>query len=150
MPPEIFGTEATLFGLLHAIPAPDWLRRRHRGGGAIVHMDLHPDNVMLTSRGPVVIDWSNAGVGDAEAEVADLWLILTCARAPGSAFSRAVVGVGRSLFARSFLRQFDGSAIASKLSLALELRSHVRNMSPPELERMRKFVERYGSSRSPR
>ena len=29
---------------------------------------------MLTSRGPVVIDWTNAGLGDPDIEVADLWL----------------------------------------------------------------------------
>ena len=29
----------------------------------VVHLDLHPGNVVLTPRGPVVIDWSNAGMG---------------------------------------------------------------------------------------
>ena len=36
----------------------------------ILHLDLHPDNVMLTSRGPVVIDWRNATEGPAELDVA--------------------------------------------------------------------------------
>jgi len=30
----------------------------------IVHLDLHPENVMLTVSGPVVIDWRNATDGD--------------------------------------------------------------------------------------
>ena len=29
-------------------------------GGCIVHLDLHPLNVILTDKGPVVIDWPNA------------------------------------------------------------------------------------------
>ncbi|MEV5679702.1 aminoglycoside phosphotransferase family protein [Streptomyces sp. NPDC052179] len=53
---------ALLAGLLrelHAIPArlsPDPEER-------ILHLDLHPENVMLTDRGPVVIDWSNTVEG---------------------------------------------------------------------------------------
>ena len=30
-------------------------------GDKVLHLDLHPGNVMMTRRGPVVIDWSNAG-----------------------------------------------------------------------------------------
>ncbi|SOD67561.1 Phosphotransferase enzyme family protein [Streptomyces zhaozhouensis] len=44
-------TGATLAGLLdrlHALP------------GGLVHLDLHPENVLRTARGPVVIDWCNA------------------------------------------------------------------------------------------
>jgi len=40
------------------------LRRLHAVPGRIVHLDLHPDNVMLTSDGPYVIDWANAEEGD--------------------------------------------------------------------------------------
>lgn len=29
----------------------------------MLHLDLHPDNVMLTPRGPVVIDWCNSQDG---------------------------------------------------------------------------------------
>ncbi|SNX58104.1 phosphotransferase family enzyme [Streptomyces sp. TLI_55] len=40
------------------------LRRLHAVPGRIVHLDLHPDNVMLTDDGPYVIDWANAEEGD--------------------------------------------------------------------------------------
>ncbi|PWI18698.1 phosphotransferase enzyme family protein [Streptomyces sp. Act143] len=40
------------------------LRRLHAVPGRIVHLDLHPDNVMLTDDGPYVIDWANAEQGD--------------------------------------------------------------------------------------
>ena len=36
----------------------------------IVHLDLHPENVMLTGRGPVVIDWCNATDGPADLDTA--------------------------------------------------------------------------------
>ncbi|MEU6381390.1 phosphotransferase [Streptomyces sp. NPDC046909] len=40
------------------------LRRLHAIPGRIVHLDLHPDNVILTPDGPYVIDWANAEEGD--------------------------------------------------------------------------------------
>lgn len=49
---------------LHAFPA------RVAAGERVLHMDLHPDNVMLTQRGPVVIDWRNAIEGPADLDVA--------------------------------------------------------------------------------
>ena len=41
-----------------------------------MHLDLHPGNVMHTSDGPVVIDWSNAAVGAAALDAANTWLTL--------------------------------------------------------------------------
>jgi aminoglycoside phosphotransferase (APT) family kinase protein len=60
---------ADLLARLHAVPA---------SGPAlsILHLDLHPENVMLTARGPVVIDWRNAAEGPAELDVALSALIL--------------------------------------------------------------------------
>ncbi|MDN3020557.1 phosphotransferase [Streptomyces sp. S.PB5] len=40
------------------------LVRLHAVPGRVVHLDLHPDNVMLTPDGPYVIDWANAEEGD--------------------------------------------------------------------------------------
>jgi aminoglycoside phosphotransferase (APT) family kinase protein len=57
-----FGVEAaatTLAGLLrqlHTIPG-------RAAAGCVLHLDLHPGNVMLTPDGPCVIDWSNAEEG---------------------------------------------------------------------------------------
>ncbi|WP_405425823.1 phosphotransferase [Micromonospora sp. NBC_00617] len=51
---------------LHALPP----RLGERDDARILHLDLHPDNVMLTSRGPVVIDWRNSTEGPADLDVA--------------------------------------------------------------------------------
>ncbi len=50
---------ADLHGRLHSIPAPEELPSVGPGD-AVLHLDLHPLNVILTPRGPVVIDWTNA------------------------------------------------------------------------------------------
>ncbi|MFE7622096.1 phosphotransferase [Streptomyces sp. NPDC057509] len=50
---------AGLLADLHTVPArlsPDPEDR-------VLHLDLHPDNVILTADGPVVIDWSNTEEG---------------------------------------------------------------------------------------
>ncbi|QSB14293.1 phosphotransferase [Natronosporangium hydrolyticum] len=42
----------------------------------IVHLDLHPDNVIMADAGPVLLDWSNARHGPAEFDLAVSALIL--------------------------------------------------------------------------
>lgn len=59
---------ARLHDDLHALPWP--------GGEPLIHLDLHPFNVLLSSRGPVVIDWSNARPGPAGLDAAMTALIL--------------------------------------------------------------------------
>ncbi|MFE0511788.1 phosphotransferase [Streptomyces sp. NPDC058964] len=53
---------STLAGLLrrlHAVPG----RGADDPGARVLHLDLHPDNVILTPDGPRVIDWTNAEDG---------------------------------------------------------------------------------------
>ncbi|MEU2198944.1 phosphotransferase [Isoptericola sp. NPDC019482] len=58
---------ASLHSRLHALPWPD---------GTLLHLDLHPSNVVLTASGPVVIDWTEARTGPAGLDVATTALIL--------------------------------------------------------------------------
>lgn len=62
---------------IHAVPAGDVDLPRFSDCDAILHFDLHPDNVMLTDRGPVVIDWSNVAVGDPVADVMFSWMLMS-------------------------------------------------------------------------
>ncbi|WP_155055570.1 phosphotransferase [Streptomyces blattellae] len=55
---EAGATLARLLRDLHTIPA-----RRSRTA-RILHLDLHPENVILTADGPRVIDWTNTEEGD--------------------------------------------------------------------------------------
>ncbi|WP_225830781.1 phosphotransferase [Streptomyces sp. NK08204] len=50
---------ARLLRQLHAVPG----RNTGDPGARVLHLDLHPDNVMMTPDGPRVIDWSNAEDG---------------------------------------------------------------------------------------
>lgn len=62
---------ADLHNRLHAVPAPAWLG----DGQSVLHMDLHPLNVIVTENGPHVVDWSNAQAGDPALDVADMVVI---------------------------------------------------------------------------
>jgi aminoglycoside phosphotransferase (APT) family kinase protein len=60
-------TLARLQRALAEVPAPDWMLATGvaPGNDSVLHLDLHPMNVMITDGGPVIIDWSNAAGGPA-------------------------------------------------------------------------------------
>ena len=64
--PTAAGMLADLYASLHALPA----RRGFGPQDRVLHLDLHPDNVMLEARGPVVIDWCNPSGGQADLDIA--------------------------------------------------------------------------------
>ncbi|MFE5792270.1 phosphotransferase [Streptomyces sp. NPDC056503] len=63
---------ADLLLRLHAVPPRVGADPAHR----IVHLDLHPENVFLTTDGPVVIDWATAQEGPPGLDTAMAALIL--------------------------------------------------------------------------
>ncbi|MEV4680749.1 aminoglycoside phosphotransferase family protein [Streptomyces kurssanovii] len=64
---------------LHSVPAPTGVAAMEAGGPSarILHLDLHPENVLLTADGPVVIDWTNARLGQPALDWAMSALILS-------------------------------------------------------------------------
>ncbi|MEW9553517.1 phosphotransferase [Nonomuraea sp. NPDC050783] len=71
---------ALLLRRLHAIPA----RRSPDPRDRMLHLDLHPDNVMLTPSGPVVIDWRNSREGPPGLDCAMSAVILAQAAVGGT------------------------------------------------------------------
>jgi aminoglycoside phosphotransferase (APT) family kinase protein len=126
---------ADLHRRLHALPAPDWLRPGEVEGSSILHRDFHPANVMMTSDGPMVIDWPNACRGSAAADVAQSWLVMGTSEIPGPIWQRVVAGAFRSLFVRQYLSKFDSSQVRAVLPAVAEYRKVDRNVT--DLERRR-------------
>jgi aminoglycoside phosphotransferase (APT) family kinase protein len=136
-------TLARLLKGLHALPVPPGLTPRHARTTAIVHLDLHPDNVVLTPRGPVVIDWTNAGAGDPSVELADLWALFTCAEPPSSGRREQIVTrLGRRGFCALLLAHFDREVVRRGLREAVEGRLADPNMAPREREAMGRMAAR--------
>ena len=114
---------AGLHERLHEIP---W------EGGALVHLDLHPDNVLLSPAGPVVLDWTNARVGEPALDVALTWTILSTS---GGRLGRA--------FARSFLATFDRDDVLAALAAAAAYRVADRNVTDQERAAVGRLVARH-------
>ncbi|WP_040338792.1 phosphotransferase [Candidatus Blastococcus massiliensis] len=133
------GVLATLHRAVHAVPAPDWLDRRVGTGDALLHLDLHPENVLMTAAGPTVIDWTNAARGPAEVDVADTWLVLSAARVPGPAWRAATVAAAQGTFARTF-RRAAGLDLGPALPTAAARRLADRNLDGRERQRIARLA----------
>jgi hypothetical protein len=137
-------TLAALLDRLHAIPAPDWLPAPIGGGDALLHLDLHPENVILTASGPMVIDWPNAARGNGAADVAHTWLVLACSLPPEDPLKRAVTLAGRRLFLGLFLRHYSRPELVAELPAVGAFRLTRPNLPAGEAESIRTVVEDAG------
>lgn len=117
--PEAVRVIADLHERLHAIPY---------GGARLVHFDLHPDNVLLSPGGPVLIDWTNARAGDPDADVALTWLI-----------AETSAGLGGRIFARLFRRIVGREAIRRGFAEASAFRLADPHVTDAERARVRRL-----------
>lgn len=115
-------TLANLHACLHEIPFE---------GQRLLHLDLHPDNVLLSQRGLVVIDWTNARAGEPALDVALTWVI--CATSGGPA--------GRA-FAHLFLRHVDRQAARQALPDAVAFRLADVNVTDAEKARVERLLRK--------
>lgn len=123
---------------LHEIPAPDWLPDAPFGGGTeLLHLDLHPLNVIVGARGPVVIDWPNARRGDGNSDVALTWVLVAAGGAPIGRVKGVLLGWGRKVLIKHMLDQFDVDAVAAQLNDVVEWKATDKNMTDKEVATMR-------------
>jgi aminoglycoside phosphotransferase (APT) family kinase protein len=139
-------TLAGLHDRLHAITAPPSLRAPLGPGGRVLHLDLHPGNVMLTAAGPVVIDWSNVSAGPAAADVAMAWLIIATSEvdAPPLLLRPAISSV-RAVLLRRF-RALVRDDPGPELARVARARMADRNVRPAEARRLQVIADRAGRS----
>jgi aminoglycoside phosphotransferase (APT) family kinase protein len=143
---------ARLHDQVHGVPGPDWLPAPFGEDGKegkdgddgessrLVHLDLHPQNVILTQGGPVIIDWEGACRGPAAFDVAMTWAIIAFSQVPGSRAKAAAYRPAQAVLARAFLRT-AGAPGADWLGVAIDRRIGDPNVLPAErkaLQRKRK------------
>jgi aminoglycoside phosphotransferase (APT) family kinase protein len=161
-------TLAKLHRQLHGIPAPDWVPTYAShpafagiasvdellapspgppplpaAPDAILHLDLHPDNVILSPSGPVVIDWRNTRRGDGAIDVATTWLIMATSQVPENSLKWRVIDKVRRLFVAALLRNVDRAAATRQLPLVARYRLADRNLRDderPPIEAMVRLV----------
>ena len=78
-------------------------------GDAVCHGDYHPDNILMSPQGPVVIDWMNATRGNPLADVARTSLMCRVGASPPGASSlvRLATRLGQGAFHRLYLREYS-------------------------------------------
>ena len=133
---------ADLHDQLHEIAAPEWLSPLDDGGDRLVHLDLHPMNVMMTTRGPVVIDWTNAARGAALDRCRDDVRLVDVPRVPGPAALRVALQLPRLWIARAFMARYRDPVIDQRVAEAAELKMLDPNMRPDEVDRCRRLADR--------
>ncbi|MEU0578863.1 phosphotransferase [Streptomyces griseoincarnatus] len=126
---------------LHEVPATEWLCERFTTGAddRVLHLDLHPGNVVLTERGPVVVDWSDAGADDPAADVAMTVVTIAGADVPGLA-----VRLARGLLLRG-LRNGTRTDPTPRIQDAAHHKLNDPNLRPKEAAWLRQVVSRSGT-----
>lgn len=127
---------------LHVIPPPPDLRGPWGDRGSIVHLDLHPDNVILAPGGPVVIDWANAAAGPAGLDLARTWVLVGAMGALPAAWQRLVEARVRRSFVREFLAYADQVAARQWFDHAVELTLLDGNVTTTEAVAIRELQRR--------
>lgn len=137
-----FGRELGQLHLaLRAVVAPPDLRGE---GPVLVHNDLHPGNVIVTSDGPVVIDWESAAAGPPDRDAAQMWVLATVAEVDDLAvWLRPVVGAVRRRMVATFL---DTVGRPSRDTIAAVCGDRMVDPNTRDSERpaLRAFAARHG------
>ena len=133
---------AELHHRLHDIGAPPWVATSPvTGGDRLLHLDLHPMNVMLTRTGPVVIDWTGARRGNPLTDAAITWVLIAAGGIPGGRVKAFFLGQGRRPLIASFLKHFDDRpAIVSELRAVVEWKVRDPHMLAGEQSAMWRLV----------
>jgi tRNA A-37 threonylcarbamoyl transferase component Bud32 len=84
-------------------------------GQALCHGDFHPGNVLISARGPVVIDWMTASLGSPWADVARSSMLLTVGVKAAGDMVNPVIRLLSGQFHRTYLNRYrslvpDGQA----------------------------------------
>jgi len=72
----------------------------------LCHGDYHPENVLMTRTGTLIIDWFTATCGNPLADVARTSLLLEAAELPASPLAQWLLGLARAVVHRAYLRRY--------------------------------------------
>jgi hypothetical protein len=143
--PRLGRTLADLHRELHELTAPDWLVDAPVGHGAgLLHLDLHPLNVMMSPRGPVVIDWARACRGDPAVDVAVAWILMAAGEVPTSRLMGMILGRARSALVKSFLGSVEIDVARQILPDVVAWKASDPHISAAERARMWEVVKQAG------
>lgn len=130
------GGHGRLLGELHcrlgAIPAPEGAASALGRGDRLVHGDFHPENVLLSPRGAMVIDWSNGGCGEHADDVASTWAIIATSAITGPLPFQMMGRAGRSLLVNAYRSRVDEAAARTRPEMAAYRLANDPHLLDPE------------------
>jgi aminoglycoside phosphotransferase (APT) family kinase protein len=128
---------------VHGVPAPSWLHDAGDDGDRVLHLDLHPLNVIMSSDGPVLIDWANTARGAPSTEDALTWILLATGELDEpNVLRRTIVVLFRNVFVQRYLAHRDRDATRAALPHAAALRLCVPNIRPGETAAIEQLLAR--------
>lgn len=77
-------------------------------GQNVCHGDYHPDNVIITKAGPIIIDWMTACSGSPGADVARTSLILSIGAKRAGRQVNPIIRAAINLYLRTYLNRYQG------------------------------------------
>ena len=87
-------------------------------GNRLCHGDYHPDNVLMSPHGTIIIDWSEATAGNPIADVARTALIFRMGAPPPGGMSRLLIGPTRAFAQSMYVRRYRKRYPALQAELA--------------------------------
>ncbi len=130
---------------VHRCAAPAWLPVAPgvAEGDRVLHLDLHPMNVILSDGGPVIIDWTNGSRGDPAFDAAMTYVLMASYEAAGW-----TERIGRRLMVTVFLWSRGPSLVGRALPEALRYRLADRNVTSGERQNLERMLARALSDRA--
>ncbi|WP_448317468.1 phosphotransferase [Streptomyces sp. CO7] len=119
---------ALLLTRLHRVPPRT--AQDQDPGNRILHLDLHPENVVLTSAGPRVIDWANAAEGHPGLDWAMTSVIIA---QYGATAGGGAAGLAQEVLAALLSDPGAGHLTPSSLAQALRRRAADPTMTQREI-----------------
>jgi uncharacterized protein (TIGR02172 family) len=99
--------KSTALKLLSQLPESD----------TVCHDDLHMMNVILSIRGPIIIDWTGAAKGHPLSDIARTWLLIVHAKNPTPAVFDFMIDPARRSFYDAYLRHYSKNYTVSSRAL---------------------------------
>jgi hypothetical protein len=102
--------------------------------------------VMMSPRGPIVIDWARASRGDPNTDVALTWTLIAAGEVSTKGAKGKLVGLIRARLILGFVGAFDRVAVENEVDAVVQWKVQDRNMSDSEVASMRAFARRVQKS----
>ncbi len=129
--------QGEIIHLLNALPV----------GNQLCHGDFHPGNIIVTTSGPIIIDWMTASKGAAIGDVARTSIILEAAKAPEGTPMRWLLEWVRKYFLKTYLETYfqlhpDDKSLLSVWQTIMAANFYADASLPEEEKNLMEIIQR--------